>query len=481
MSVEQKVKQIIVEQLGVDESQVDSTASFVDDLGADSLDIVELVMAFEEAFDLDIPDEDAEKITTVKDAVDYIEDKTARSSRLGSDRGESVLSRRVVVTGVGLLSLAGHRHRRVLGGHPRRPRAASRRITQFDAAAFTCRLPAKSRTSIPGNYIEKKEIKKMGRFIQFAIAAADFAMQDSGLKVTPEIAERVGVYIGSGIGGFEVIEREHQNLLEQGPRPHFALLHSGHHHQSGVGLRVDPHRRQGPELGHRDRLHHQRALHRRFLPHHPARRRRRHDLRRHRSLHHADGHRRVRRHARALHAQRRARAAPPARGTRIATDSWSAKARASWCSKNWNSPSARGAHDPGRNRRLRHERATPIHITAPSEDGDGAFRVMRNALDDAGTRARTDRLHQRARHFDAMWATRLETIGDQALLRRPRLQGGGQFHQVHDRPPARRRRRARSRHHGAGDPRSDRSADHQPRDARIRSATWTTCPTRRGR
>jgi acyl carrier protein len=78
MSVEQKVKQIIVEQLGVDENQVDSTASFVDDLGADSLDIVELVMAFEEAFDLDIPDEDAEKIQTVKDAVDYIESKKGK-------------------------------------------------------------------------------------------------------------------------------------------------------------------------------------------------------------------------------------------------------------------------------------------------------------------------------------------------------------------------------------------------------------------
>ncbi len=75
MSVELKVKQIIVEQLGVDENQVDKTASFVDDLGADSLDIVELVMAFEEAFDLDIPDEDAEKIMTVKDAVEYIDAK----------------------------------------------------------------------------------------------------------------------------------------------------------------------------------------------------------------------------------------------------------------------------------------------------------------------------------------------------------------------------------------------------------------------
>jgi acyl carrier protein len=78
MAVEQKVKQIIVEQLGVDESQVDSNASFVDDLGADSLDIVELVMAFEEAFELEIPDEDAEKITTVKDAVEYIEGKTSK-------------------------------------------------------------------------------------------------------------------------------------------------------------------------------------------------------------------------------------------------------------------------------------------------------------------------------------------------------------------------------------------------------------------
>lgn len=71
--VEDKVKQIIVEQLGVDESEVTSTASFVDDLGADSLDTVELVMAFEEGFGIEIPDEDAEKIQTVKDAISYVE------------------------------------------------------------------------------------------------------------------------------------------------------------------------------------------------------------------------------------------------------------------------------------------------------------------------------------------------------------------------------------------------------------------------
>ena len=72
MSVEERVKQIIVEQLGVDEAQVDGSASFVEDLGADSLDNVELVMALEEEFECEIPDEDAEKITTVQQAIDYV-------------------------------------------------------------------------------------------------------------------------------------------------------------------------------------------------------------------------------------------------------------------------------------------------------------------------------------------------------------------------------------------------------------------------
>jgi acyl carrier protein len=72
----EKVKGIIAEQLGVDPGEVKEDSSFVDDLGADSLDIVELVMAFEEAFDLDIPDEDAEKISKVKDAVNYIRERT---------------------------------------------------------------------------------------------------------------------------------------------------------------------------------------------------------------------------------------------------------------------------------------------------------------------------------------------------------------------------------------------------------------------
>jgi len=76
MSVKEKVKEIIVDQLGVDEKQVNSEASFIDDLGADSLDTVELVMALEEEFDVEIPDEDAEKIATVQNAIDYIKNHT---------------------------------------------------------------------------------------------------------------------------------------------------------------------------------------------------------------------------------------------------------------------------------------------------------------------------------------------------------------------------------------------------------------------
>jgi len=77
MSVEEKVKEVIVDQLGVDENQVKPEASFIDDLGADSLDTVELVMALEEEFDIEIPDEDAEKIASVQNAVDYIKGQTS--------------------------------------------------------------------------------------------------------------------------------------------------------------------------------------------------------------------------------------------------------------------------------------------------------------------------------------------------------------------------------------------------------------------
>ncbi len=81
MAVAEKVKSIIVDQLGVDEEEVTLDASFVDDLGADSLDIVELVMAFEEEFGIEIPDEEAEKITRVREAIEYIDTHTAKGGK----------------------------------------------------------------------------------------------------------------------------------------------------------------------------------------------------------------------------------------------------------------------------------------------------------------------------------------------------------------------------------------------------------------
>jgi 3-oxoacyl-[acyl-carrier-protein] synthase II len=92
------------------------------------------------------------------------------------------------------------------------------RITAFDVSNFACKIAAEVKGFDPLNFVEKKEIKKMGRFIHLALAATDEAMKMSGLQVTPENATRVGVHIGSGVGGFDVIEREHQALLTGGPR-----------------------------------------------------------------------------------------------------------------------------------------------------------------------------------------------------------------------------------------------------------------------
>jgi len=127
------------------------------------------------------------------------------------------LARRVVVTGIGLICGVGNTTEEVwqnlLAG-----RSGICRITQFDASQFACQIAAEVKNFDPLQFIDKKEIKKMGRFIHLAIAAADEAVKSAGLQVTPENATRVGVHIGSGIGGFDVIEREHKNLLNGGPR-----------------------------------------------------------------------------------------------------------------------------------------------------------------------------------------------------------------------------------------------------------------------
>ena len=126
------------------------------------------------------------------------------------------MKRRVVVTGVGLVSSLGVGTEKTWKAIQEGRNGISL-IEQFDATEFNCRIAGEVKDFDPLQFIERKEVKKMGRFIQLGIAASEFAMQGSGLRSTPETAERIGVYIGSGIGGFEIIEREHKVLLEKGP------------------------------------------------------------------------------------------------------------------------------------------------------------------------------------------------------------------------------------------------------------------------
>ncbi|MGB6689784.1 MAG: beta-ketoacyl-ACP synthase II [Terracidiphilus sp.] len=127
------------------------------------------------------------------------------------------MSRRVVITGLGLVCGVGNTApevwRQLLAGA-----SGMAPIQGFDTTGFSVTFAAEVKNFDPLNFVEKKEARKMARFIHFAFAAAQEAMEQSGLKVTPEIADRVGIFIGSGIGGFEIIEREHASLLQGGPR-----------------------------------------------------------------------------------------------------------------------------------------------------------------------------------------------------------------------------------------------------------------------
>ena len=127
------------------------------------------------------------------------------------------MPRRVVITGLGLICGVGNNSQEVWSNVVA-GKSGVAQITSFDTTGFACTIAAEVKNFDPLNFIEKKEVKKMGRFIHLALAAADEAVKMSNLEVTAENATRIGVHIGSGIGGFDVIEREHTNLLNGGPR-----------------------------------------------------------------------------------------------------------------------------------------------------------------------------------------------------------------------------------------------------------------------
>ena len=127
------------------------------------------------------------------------------------------MNRRVVITGMGLVCGVGNTAPEVwkslLAGT-----SGAAPIRGFDTTGFSVTFACEVKNFDPLNFVDKKEARKMGRFIHFAFAATDEAISQAGLEITPDIADRVGCFIGSGIGGFEIIEREHANLLQGGPR-----------------------------------------------------------------------------------------------------------------------------------------------------------------------------------------------------------------------------------------------------------------------
>ena len=476
MAVADKVKSIIVEQLGVDEEEVTPDASFVDDLGADSLDTVELVMAFEEEFGIEIPDEDAEKITRVKEAVEYIESHAkTRSSRAASPRQAMAcdrrirggLGRRVVVTGVGLVSPLGigteanwkaliagrsgigtdHPLRRdaVLRAHRRRgqglrPAAVRRQERrQEDGRLHPVRASRRrsSRSTTPGCRSRRRSRRASACSSRRASAGSRTierehrALLEGGpRRISPFFipaaiinlaAGQVSIRFGAkgpnsatctacsasahAIGdAFEIIRRGDADVMIAGGSE-AAIT------PMGVGgfaaMRALSTRNDEPAAGE------------------PAVR---------------QGSRRLRR---------------------------SARAPASCILEELERAKRRGAQiyaelvGYGMS-------ADAYHITAPSEDGDGAHarHAARRSQSAGIAPEQVDYIN--AHGTSTPLGDSARDARDQALLRRSRAQAGDVVDQVDDRPPARRRRRARGRHHGA----------RRPRIRSCRRRSTSTCPTR---
>ena len=292
-----------------------------------------------------------------------------------------MVDRRVVVTGVGLVSPVGigteETWKSLQAG-----RSGAGPITLFDASQHSTRFACEVKGFDPLNWVEKKDVKKMDRFIQFAVAAADFALADSGLKIDAGNNEMVGVYVGSGIGGFATIEREHTILMERGPSRISPVLHPGRDRESGLGVDLHPLGGEGTQLRHLHRLHHFRPRHRRLLPPHPARRRRRHDRGGQRGRHHSARHGRVlrpcERLSRAMTTRRRRRVP----STRSRDGFVIGEGSGVVILEELEMARRRGAHiycelvGYGMS-------SDAYHISAPCEDGDGAYRVMNKAIKDA--------------------------------------------------------------------------------------------------
>lgn len=213
MTLEEKVINIIVEQLDVTKEECVLEASFIDDLGADSLDIVELLMEMEEAFGIEIADEELEKIRTIKDVVDFLRQRVFNSQHAG----HKPMKRRVVVTGLGALTPLGNSvdasWEGVIAG-----KSGIGPITKFDCSAYKTKIAGEVKNFDPLQFVNKQDVRRFDDFILYALAASEMAVTDAHLSIHPDFAERTGVMIGSAIGGLLTLEEEVINLINTSPK-----------------------------------------------------------------------------------------------------------------------------------------------------------------------------------------------------------------------------------------------------------------------
>ena len=338
-------------------------------------------------------------------------------------------------------------------------------ITQFDTTGFDCKIAGEIKNFDPFLWIEKKELKKMGRFIQVALAGADFAVKSANWKPEDSDLDEVGVYVSSGIGGFDIIEREHLKLVQGGPgkiSPFFipsaiVNLASGH-----ISIRYGA---KGPNSATATACS---------------------------ASAHAigDSFKIIERGA----AEMMICGGTEATVTPMGIGGFAAMKALS--TRNDDPAHASRPFDAGRDgfvvgegagililESLEHaqKRNAPIlaeivgygmsgdayHITQPASDGDGAYRVMRAAIKDAKL-APEDIGYVNAHGTSTPLGDVDRNARPQAGLWRQREKCSRQLHKIHDRPSPRRRRRPRSRHQRPGAARSDSAAHHQPGNARSR-------------
>ncbi len=371
-------------------------------------------------------------------------------------------NRRVVITGIGLVSSLGI-GTEVNWAALNAGTSGIGTITKFDASEFATQIASEVKGFDPLRFLEKKDVKKMDVFIQYAIAAAQFAMDDSGLKVTPELAPRLGVFIASGIGGFTTIEREHKALLAGGPRkisPFFipsAIINLA---AGQVSIRFGA---KGPNSATCTACS---------------------------ASAHAIGDAFeviVRGDADAMIAGGSEAAITPmgiggfgalrALSTRNDAPQRASrpfdKDRDGFIVGEGSGVIILERYDDAKRRGARiyaelvgyGMSADAYHITAPSEDGDGAFRVMRAAIARAGIEpSRVNYIN--AHGTSTPHGDRVETVAIKRCFGAHATRLARLLDQVHDGPPARRGRRPRGGHHDAGGAPPDGAAHHQSRRTR---------------